>query len=136
MRKIRNKISIVSFSLLLLFSITGCSEAVSPSSGLKSDLPEGSEQVTFVELGSVKCIPCKKMQPIIEAVEKEYAGKVKVVFHDVWTSEGKEYGKKYNIRMIPTQVFIDRDGKEIFRNEGFLSQDAIGKVLDEAGVKK
>ena len=40
-------------------------------------------KVTFVELGSVKCIPCKMMQPIMEEIEKEYGDQVKVVFHDV-----------------------------------------------------
>ena len=47
--------------------------------------------VTFVELGSVRCIPCKMMQPIMKDIEKDYAGQVKVVFHDVWTPEGEPF---------------------------------------------
>ena len=41
-------------------------------------------KVTFVELGSVNCIPCKQMQPIMKSVEEKYGDQVKVIFYDVW----------------------------------------------------
>ena len=85
--------------------------------------------VTFVELGSVKCIPCKMMQPIMKEIEEEYKGRVKVVFYDVWTEEGSPYAKKYAIRAIPTQVFLDRDGKEFFRHTGFFPKEEIVKIF-------
>lgn len=92
-------------------------------------------KVTFIELGSIKCIPCKMMQPIIKEIEEEYKGQVKVVFYDVWTSEGRPYAQKYAVRMIPTQVFLDNDGKEYFRHEGFFAKDELVKVLKKQGVK-
>ncbi len=92
-------------------------------------------KVTFIELGSIKCIPCKMMQPIMEEVEEEYKGQVKVVFYDVWTSEEKPYAQKYGIRVIPTQVFLDKDGKEYFRHEGFFAKDELIKVLKKQGVE-
>ncbi len=98
------------------------------------DLPTGTEKITFVELGSMKCIPCKQMQPIMTEIEKEYAGLVKVVFHDVWTSEGKQYGREYGVRLIPTQVFIDSAGNEIARHEGFFSKVEIEDLFKEHGV--
>lgn len=91
--------------------------------------------VTFVELGSVNCIPCKKMKPVMDEIEKEYAGQVKVVFHDVWTDEGKPYASQYKIRLIPTQVFLDKDGKEYFRHEGFFPKEELVKILKQKGVK-
>lgn len=91
--------------------------------------------VTFVELGSVNCIPCKKMQPIMEEVEKEYAGQVKVIFHDVRTDEGRPFAEKYKIRLIPTQVFLDKDGKEYFRHEGFFAKEELVKILKQKGVE-
>ena len=90
--------------------------------------------VTFVEIGSVRCIPCKKMQPIMREIEREYAGKVKVVFYDVWTPEGKPYGEQFGIRVIPTQVFLDKDGKEYFRHEGYFPKEELVKVLQQKGV--
>jgi thioredoxin 1 len=92
-------------------------------------------KVTFVELGSVNCIPCKMMQPIMEEIEKEYAGQVKVVFHDVWTEQGQPYAREYGIRVIPTQVFLDKRGREYFRHEGFFPKEELVQILKQQGVK-
>ena len=91
--------------------------------------------VTFVEIGSVKCIPCKAMQPIMKAVEEEYKGQVKIVFHDVWTPEGKYEAAIYYYRVIPTQIFLDKNGKEYFRHEGFFPKDEVVKVIKMKGVR-
>ena len=92
-------------------------------------------KVTFIELGSVKCVPCKMMQPIMDEIEKEYAGQVKVVFYDVWTPEGQPYAKKYGIQGIPTQIFLDKDGKEFHRHTGYYPKEEIEKVLKMQGVR-
>lgn len=94
-----------------------------------------AQKVTFIELGSVNCIPCKMMQPIMEEIEKEYGEQVKVVFHDVWTEEGRPYAEKYGIRSIPTQVFLDTQGSEYFRHVGFFPKEEIVKVLRQKGVE-
>ncbi|MDZ7723374.1 MAG: thioredoxin family protein [candidate division KSB1 bacterium] len=133
-------------AILLLLQI-GCSEktqeepvakteaqTLSPDTSSK-DVKKDSVLVTFIELGSVKCIPCKMMQPIMDEIETEYAGQVKVVFHDVWTKEGQPYAQKYGIRAIPTQVFLDKEGNEYFRHEGFFPKKELVKVLEEQGVK-
>jgi thioredoxin 1 len=88
----------------------------------------------MVDLGAGKCIPCKKMAPILEEMQKDYAGVVNVVFVDVW--KDPQAGKPYKIRLIPTQVFFDKAGKEVFRHEGFFSREEIEKVfLEKMGVK-
>ncbi len=92
-------------------------------------------KVTFIELGSVKCIPCRMMQPIIAEIEKEYADQVKVVFYDVWTPDGGHYARQYQIRVIPTQVFLDSNGKEYYRHEGFFPKEELVKILKMKGVK-
>ena len=91
--------------------------------------------VTFVEIGAAQCIPCKAMQPIMKEVAEEYKGKVKVVFHDVWTAKGKDDAAKYNIRLIPTQVFLDKTGKEYYRHEGYIPKDELVGVIKMQGVK-
>jgi thioredoxin 1 len=91
-------------------------------------------KVTFIELGSVRCIPCKQMQGVMKSIEKKYGSQVKVVFHDVWTEAGKPFSKQYNINAIPTQVFLDATGKEYFRHEGFFTEEELVKVLNQKGV--
>lgn len=87
----------------------------------------------LLELGSDRCIPCKMMQPILAELRKEQTGKLQVDFIDVWKNEAE--GEKYNVRAIPTQIFFDRKGKEVFRHEGFYSKDAILAKLSEMGLK-
>jgi thioredoxin 1 len=131
------KIAVAALLMLALFSAIACSQGdkkAPAEKGKPSDKKDAAPIVTFVEIGSVKCIPCKKMQPIMKEIEQEYAGKVKVVFYDVWTDAGKPYGKKYGIRVIPTQVFLDKDGKEYYRHEGYFPKEELVKVLKQKGV--
>ncbi len=86
----------------------------------------------LVDLGAGKCIPCKMMAPILEELKREYAGRLEVVFIDVWQNE-KAIGQ-YKIRSIPTQVFYDSAGRERFRHEGFFSKEDILAKWKELGV--
>jgi thioredoxin 1 len=72
------------------------------------------------------------MQPIMREIAEEYAGKIQVVFYDVWKDPNS--GRKYGIQLIPTQVFIDKNGDEIFRHVGFYAKDEIIKMLKEKGI--
>lgn len=92
-------------------------------------------KVTFVELGSVNCIPCRMIQPVMKNIEKKYSGKVKVIFYDVWTQEQRPYAEKYGIRVIPTQIFLDENGKEFHRHEGFYPEAEIEKILKGKGLE-
>gem|GEM_PF-2880563 len=118
--------------ILMTFTVLTCCLCSEAQDG-KSDT--GAE-ITFVELGSERCIPCKMMQAVMDRIEKEYAGSVKVIFYDVWTDEGSPFGEKYGIRTIPTQIFLDKEGKEIFRHTGFFSFKDIAQVLEKHGVMK
>ena len=87
----------------------------------------------LLELGSVTCIPCKMMKPIIDELTTEYKGSMVVEFNDVWADES--VGKKYSIESIPTQIFFDADGKELFRHEGFFSKESIMAKWKEFGIE-
>ncbi|QOJ27521.1 MAG: thioredoxin family protein [Ignavibacteriales bacterium] len=91
--------------------------------------------VTFIELGSVNCIPCKQMVPVMKSLEKRYGSQIKVIFYDVWTKEQKHYASMYKIRLIPTQVFLDKNGKEFHRHEGFYPEEEIDKILKSKGLR-
>jgi len=89
--------------------------------------------VTMVDLGAKKCIPCKMMAPILEKLEKVYAGRAAIVFLDVW--EDAKPAHRFSISGIPTQIFFDKKGKEVFRHVGFLSEEEIVRKLRDMGVK-
>jgi thioredoxin 1 len=88
--------------------------------------------VTMIDLGAKKCIPCKMMAPIMEKMEKVYQGKAAIVFIDVW--ENREQAGRFGISVIPTQIFFDPKGKEVYRHVGFMSEEAIAAQLKKMGV--
>jgi len=86
----------------------------------------------LVDLGADKCIPCKMMKPILDELRSEYKGIFDVVFIDVWKDPAP--GQKAGIRVIPTQIFYDASGKELFRHEGFYSKEDILSKWKELGL--
>lgn len=111
-------------SLFVLISIQGVAQN-----------SKAKPKVTFIELGSVNCVPCKKMQPIMKSIEEKYGNQIKVIFYDVWKDDQKKYADQYNVKLIPTQVFLDGKGVEFFRHEGFYPEKEIDKLLTKKGLK-
>ncbi len=75
------------------------------------------------------------MQPVMKAIEEKYEGHVEVVFYDVWKEDQRRYAEEYKIRVIPTQVFLDQNGRELMRHEGFFPEKDIDTFLQAKGLK-
>ncbi len=86
----------------------------------------------LVDLGADKCIPCKMMAPILDELGKEFQDRFGVEFIDVW--KNPDAGKKYGVNIIPTQIFYDASGKELFRHEGFFPKADILRKWKEFGT--
>ncbi len=89
--------------------------------------------VTMVDLGAKKCIPCKMMAPILVKIGKQYEGKAAIVFIDVW--EHREQARRFGIQAIPTQIFFDKTGREVYRHVGFMDEKAIVNQLKKMGIE-
>ena len=115
-------------SIACMSALAAEATKVSPTNApAKAALPR------LVDLGADKCIPCKAMAPILKELKKEYAGRMDVEFIDVW--KNPKAGKAYRIKLIPTQIFFDASGKELFRHEGFFSKKDILAKWKEFGVE-
>ncbi len=88
--------------------------------------------ITMVDLGADKCVPCRMMAPIIEELQKEYAGRVSIIFIDVW--KHRDQARRFGIRGIPTQIFYDKQGKETGRHVGFFDKKSIIAMFDQLGA--
>jgi thioredoxin 1 len=77
----------------------------------------------LVDLGSDKCQSCLAMVPVLKQLTSEYEGRLEVLFIDVWRKP--EEAERYGVQLIPTQIFFDTGGKELFRHEGFFSKEDI-----------
>ena len=119
-------------SIVIFFSVSSVMLAQDQN---KETVPQKGK-VTFIELGSVRCIPCRQMEPVLDSIRVKYPNDVQVIFYDVWTEKGKPYAKKYGIRLIPTQVFLDKEGKEYFRHTGYFPEKEVEKILKQKGVKR
>ena len=121
-----NKWSFLAVILVLLFTTSAFAEdfSILPVKG----------HVTMIDLGAKKCIPCKMMAPIMVKMEKIYEGKAKIVFIDVW--ENRDQAPRFKIRAIPTQIFFNKKGKEVYRHVGFLDEKSIVEQLTKMGVEK
>jgi thioredoxin 1 len=133
----------VLFLLMTIFMTSSCGQNSNRAVKIKTAKESMAEnqtidkkfKVTFIELGSVRCIPCQQMQVVMKSIEAKYGKEVKIEFHDVWTEAGKPFGLEYGIEAIPTQVFLDETGKEYYRHVGFFPEEELVKILQMKGVK-
>ncbi len=102
------------------------------SSSPKTSITPTSGLVTMIDLGASECLPCKMMAPILEELKKEYEGKADIIFIDVW--KNPDQARKFGVRAIPTQIFYDTDGREVYRHMGFMDKKRIVEILSKLGV--
>ncbi len=113
---------------LLCVLFAGPAFAAEPASA-----PAAPARPKLIDLGADKCIPCRMMAPVLAELTKEYAGQLDVVFIDVWKTRGE--AERYGVRVIPTQIFLDAKGKELFRHEGFYAKKDILAKWRSLGVE-
>lgn len=86
----------------------------------------------LVDLGRETCVPCKMMAPILEELKREYEGRAVIEVIDL--RDHREAAREYGIRVVPTQIFFDADGNEVWRHAGFLPKADIIAKFSEMGV--
>jgi len=87
----------------------------------------------LLDFGAGKCIPCKKMAPILHELSMEYKGRVIIKIIEIY--QERDLTRTNRIRLIPTQIFFDAKNQEVFRHEGFMDKEQIKKVFQRMGVK-
>jgi thioredoxin 1 len=109
----------------------GAMQALSKGNPLDQALGRGKPIVA--DFGKGTCTPCKVMKTILDALAKEYEGKAEMLVLDI-----RKYpmlADRCGVRFIPTQVFYDGGGNEVYRHEGPMTKDAIRSQLAKLGVK-
>ena len=93
---------------------------------------QAEKKFVMLELGSVGCIPCDQMRAVMDKLSRNYEGKLEVIFVDV--RKNTEPARRFRVFGIPTQVFLDRNGKEFHRHVGYYDYETIVLVLKKAGI--
>jgi len=124
--------------LLILLGLGGMYFLKAQNKTPETGVPDTQKETfpALVDYGSKECKPCKAMVPVLEALEKEYEGKVRVEFIDVKVAENRNKVVKADIKLIPTQILFDSEGKEVYRHEGFIEKEELEKVFKEKGLIK
>ena len=95
---------------------------------LKTGLP------VILKLGSDKCRPCLAMNPIIKELAAEQDGNALFLALDVY--QNRELAGKYGVRLIPTVIFFDKQGKPKAKKEGFMNKRQLLKAIDDLELNK
>lgn len=122
---LRNKATIVKNEQWLTSQQAG-----KTSSPLQQALASGKP--TVLDLGAGTCVPCRMMKPIFTELEVEFKDKANIILLEI--ADHQDLARKYRVRVIPTQVFFDKEGKEYWRHEGFMPKEEIIKKMQEKGV--
>lgn len=85
----------------------------------------------LVDFGANSCLPCRQMRPILKEIKKELSGKAEILILDVYKYQN--LAREYKIQLIPTLIFFDAKGKEVFRHVGVMEKDKIISKLKEIG---
>lgn len=123
---------LVALGVVMAIGVTRAGDAQTPIKPSITNAPAVLKLPRLVDLGADRCIPCKQMAPILSELKSNYVGQFEVEFIDVW--KNSDAAKSYKVRLIPTQIFYDASGKELFRHEGFYGKADILAKWKELGV--
>jgi thioredoxin 1 len=114
--------------VLALLVVAGCGSKTTSTSAApplpKADAAAANTNLPKLwDFWATWCPPCKELKPTIEALEKEYEGKIEIRSIDV--DQNKDLAQKFNVQAIPTLVFLDAKGNELSRIVGLTPKDTI-----------
>jgi thioredoxin 1 len=109
------------FIVGLLFLLTGLAQGESP--------PPAQPRPILYDFGSGRCYSCQQMEKILQAVKGRYGSQVDIRL--IYVEKDQDLARRYKVMLIPTQVFVDPSGKEVFRHIGLFPQDKLVKKLQE-----
>ena len=113
--------------ILTLLVIAGCGQKTTTAPAAAAQPQPKTEAMTNLpklwDFWATWCPPCKELKPIVEALAKEYDGKIEI--RSIDTDQNKELAQKFGVQAIPTLVFLDAKGNELSRIVGLTSRDTI-----------
>ncbi len=126
----KNIITILLILILpvMIYSIMSRKAADISAMAKESNIP------TLMTFTSSMCIDCQKMKGILKEVEPQYQGKINFVGINALDKNRKvqHYIKKYHVVLVPTLIFLDENGNETNKLEGFIPKEELIKEIEEA----
>lgn len=89
---------------------------------------EDLDKPVLMDFFATWCGPCRMQTPIMEELEKKYAGRIEIKKIDV--DRNMELANRYNIMVVPT-IVLEKDGREVRRWLGVTSKEELSSAIDE-----
>jgi thioredoxin 1 len=86
----------------------------------------------IVEFGGEHCIPCTRMQPVLQDLQAALGAKARI--HNFWIQQHPDVAARFKIMVMPTQVVFKPDGEEAFRHMGYFPPEEFRAALRERGL--
>lgn len=139
-----NKKKIVILSLLIL-SLVGIyfgksysdkrKEITSSEINIIKNLEDAKNGIpTIIMFKTDTCPYCVEMQKEIGVISEKYPEKFNVYYARLEEDRNMDLAYKYRVNVVPTTVFLDKNGKEFYTQQGLMRADYIENVLKSLGV--
>lgn len=125
-RTIRNILTACLLSGCLLWSLPVFSQNTAP--------PPPAAKPALWDFGMGMCAPCIQMEKVLAAIKGKYGDQIEVRL--VMAEKEKPLFQQYKIMVVPTQVFLDTNGKEVDRHMGFIPEEALVEKLKQLNFIK
>jgi len=73
------------------------------------------------------CPVCKASERVIQTVQAQYPGRF--VVRKFYIDEVESFFRRYRVVIVPTQVFLNTTGKEVYRHEGVFKEEVLIQKL-------
>jgi thioredoxin len=83
-------------------------------------------KIVLVDFGATWCPPCKKMEPVLESLQKNNAGKFTLLKVDGGNDEA--ILRAYKVTALPVFI-IFKDGKQVWRKDGVATEEEMAAIL-------
>jgi len=95
---------------------------------VQSNIGQGTP--VLLEFQSPYCVSCVAARPIVDRIEKQYAGRLKVIRLNIQEPVGMALAPLYRFEYTPTFIFFDEKGAELWRSVGILDEAALTRAMD------
>jgi len=118
----------------LAFLVMGFLVIGQPTATLAQGATPSPGKPALYEFGAGYCVSCKDMEKVMAELKTTHSDQVE--FRMVYVDKEKPLFEQYKIMLIPTQVFLDAQGKEVERHIGPLTKEEVLKKLKELKLIK
>lgn len=115
----------ISYTLLLICLLPFLLAACGGGSSDEGSSAAADGPIRFLYFSAADCGPCNDMAPIVDGIEKDFAGKIAVERYDAASEDGKKLMEQYELKETPSYVMVTADGSKVWGLTGAIHKDML-----------